>query len=76
MEIPIEFRYRLGLNMQPDGMVAFYGIKNGLEYGMSYDNVDELIAGFEKVLASAKMFKKDELPALNTTGWIAYEPES
>ena len=68
-DVPMEFRCRIGEgkigwfsgqpgDYDPDGCVAFYMIKNGIETGMSYDNVNELINDFENVLKSAKQFKE------------------
>jgi len=63
--LAMEFRWRMdkaSINDEkpkPDGAVAFYGIsKEGNEYGEMYENVDEMIVDFEKVLSCAKDFKE------------------
>jgi len=61
--LPMEFRWRIDITLnevcKPDGAVGFYGVsKEGNEYGELYDNVDEMIADFERVLDAAKAFKE------------------
>ena len=58
-DVPMDFRARVDpVTFENDGMVAFYGSLDNIEYGKVYPNVDAMIEEFERVLAQAKRFKE------------------
>ncbi len=59
LNVPIEFRCCVNPeSLEPNGIVAFYGIEDNIEYGRAYAHVDEMIKEFEAILACAKDFKE------------------
>lgn len=58
-DVSMEFRARVDPEtLENDGMVAFYGSLDNIEYGKAYTNIDDMIEEFERVLAQAKQFKE------------------